>query len=284
MRLRPVLCSLLWLLSLLVACESEPPPVAAPASPTEAAAPADAAGPASSEPANSEPASSEKPAPREGARPAINADFRNPQMDVASWVERFETESREIAAHRDELAALLALKPGEAVADIGAGTGLFEEAFAKAVGPTGKVYAVDLSPAFLDHLRQRVKDAGWTQVEVVACDDRSTNLKPASVDAAFICDTYHHFEHPAETMASLLSALRPGGRLLVVDFERVPGQSRDWVLEHVRCGKKRVRTEIEAAGFRWLRDVTPAVLAENYAMLFEAPAADPQAADPAARR
>jgi len=272
MRLRPALCSLLWLLSLLVGCASEPPPVAAPVPPAAAAAPADAA-----ESASPDPATGEKPMPPEGARPAINADFRNPEMDVASWVARFEAESREIAAHRDELAALLALKPGEAVADIGAGTGLFEEAFANAVGPNGKVYAVDLSPAFLDHLRQRVKDGGWTQVEVVACDDRSTNLKPTSVDAAFICDTYHHFEHPAESMASLLKALRPGGRLLVVDFERVPGQSRDWVLEHVRCGKKRVRTEIEAAGFRWLRDVTPAALAENYAMLFEAPAAGPAA-------
>jgi ubiquinone/menaquinone biosynthesis C-methylase UbiE len=243
MRLRPFL---LPLLGLLLACTAEPPAAT--------------------------PAPSAQVATGEGARPALNEEFRKPDMDVASWVARFEGESREIAAQREAIVALLALKPGESVADIGAGTGLFEEPFAKAVGPTGTVYAVDISPAFLEHLRQRAAESGWKQVRVVACDDRSTKLPAASVDAAFLCDTYHHLEHPGETLGSLLRAMRPGGRLLVVDFHRVPGTSRDWVLEHVRCGAEQVRAEIEAAGFRWLRDVTPAGLSENYALLFEAPA------------
>ena len=243
--------SLLSLLSFLVACASEPP--AAPATPAASAAPAAQA------------------APAEGAKPEINADFRKPDLDVASWVERFEGESREIAAHRDQLAAALMLKPGEAVADIGAGTGLFEEPFAKAVGASGSVYAVDISPAFLEHLRKRAADAGWTQVKVVACDDRSTNLAPASVDAAFLCDTYHHFEHPADTLASLLRAMKPGGRLVVVDFEREPGKSRDWVLDHVRCGKQRVREEIEKAGFRFVGETNVAGLTENYVLGFTVP-------------
>ena len=264
--------SLLSLLSFLAGCASEPTapttaPVAQPAAVAQAAPVA-------------EPAPDVHPIPvgqtaaADGARPELNSDFREPDLDVASWVERFEGESREVAAHREAIANVLRLQPGEAVADIGAGTGLFEELFARAVGPGGTVYAVDISPAFLEHLRQRAAAAGWTQVKVVACDDRSTGLPPASVDAAFLCDTYHHLEHPAETMASLFRALRPGGRLVVVDFEREPGQSRDWVLEHVRCGKAQVQAEIEAAGFRFVPGWTVKGLRENYVLRFVVPDAD----------
>ena len=226
--------------------------------------------PAEQAPVAEAPAAPASPsAPADGARPSLNTDFRDPALDVAPWVQRFEAESREIAAQRDWIASVLKLQPGESVADIGAGTGLFEEVFARAVGPTGTVYAVDISPAFLAHLRQRATEAGWTQVKVVACDDRSTNLPPASVDAAFLCDTYHHLEHPAETMASLRRALRPGGRLVVVDFERVPGTSRDWILDHVRCGREQVVAEIEAAGVRNTGAAASPHLVENYVLLFE---------------
>lgn len=206
--------------------------------------------------------------PEAGARPELNADFRSPDLDVAGFVERFEGESREIAACRAALLAALAPRPGEAVADVGAGTGLFTLPIAEAVGPGGLVYAVDIAPAFVEHLRARAAAAGLAQVRPVLCDDRSTGLPPASVDAAFVCDTYHHFEHPAATLASLRAALRPGGRLLLVDFERVPGVSREWVLGHVRAGRAEVRAEVEAAGFRHLRDVPVPGLRENWVMEF----------------
>ena len=248
----PLACLLPWLL------------VAACAAPEPAPAPAVAAsgGPSSS---------AASAAPSTAASPDINAEFRKPDLDVPSWVARFEGESREIAVHRDQLAAVLDLHPGEAVADIGAGTGLFEEPFAKAVGTSGTVYAVDISPAFIEHIKQRAADAGWTQVHTVLCDDHDTKLAPGSVDAAFICDTYHHFEYPAETLASLKSALRPGGRLVIVDFKRIPGQSRDWILQHVRCGEDQVRAEVEAAGFRFVRAAQVAGLGENYVIEFTAP-------------
>jgi predicted methyltransferase len=250
--MRAILRVLPWL---LVACTSEPAAPVAPKSPAVPAAPV--AAPSA--------------APLEGAKPEINADFRKPDMDVASWVQRFEGESREIAAAREPIAGVLEIKPGETVADIGAGTGLFEEPFVRAVGAKGTVCAVDISPAFLEHLRQRAAEAGWSQVKVVACDDRDTRLPPASVDAAFICDTYHHFEHPAETMASLRRAMKPDGRLVVVDFEREPGKSRDWVLDHVRCGKEQVKAEIEQAGFRFTRELAVPGLTENYVIEFATP-------------
>src|SRR5215510_11821532 len=206
--------------------------------------------------------------PVAGAKPEINADFRKPDVDVERWVGTLESESREIAAQRAAITTAIGLRTGQAVADIGAGTGLFEEPFARAVGPTGVVYAVDISPAFIEHIRERAAAAGLSQVQPVLCDDRSTGLPRGSVDVAFVCDTYHHFEHPSDTLASLHEALRPGGRLVVVDFERVEGQSRDWVLQHVRCGREQVIAEIEGAGFHFARTLPVSGLSENYVIEF----------------
>ena len=210
-------------------------------------------------------------APQSGARPELNADFRNPDVDVARWTGVLEGESREIAARRAQIVEALALRPGQAVADIGAGTGLFEEPLALAVGPAGVVYAVDIAPGFVEHIRERAAAAGLPQVQPVLCDDKSTSLPPGSVDVAFVCDTYHHFEHPADTLASLHAALRPGGRLIVIDFDRVEGRSREWVLEPVRCGREQVIAEIEAADFRFVRALPVEGLAENYVVEFARP-------------
>ncbi|MBM3986235.1 MAG: methyltransferase domain-containing protein [Planctomycetes bacterium] len=207
-------------------------------------------------------------APIPGAQAELNAEYRRADLDVQPWVERFEGKSREIAACREALVAALAPRPGEAVADVGAGTGLFIEPLARAVGPQGTVFAVDIAPAFLEHIRARAAASGLTQVRTVLCDDRGTGLAPASVDAAFVCDTYHHLEHPSDTLASLHAALRKGGRLLLVDFERAPGVSRDWVLDHVRAGQEQVTAEVEAAGFRLVRQVQVAGLVENYVLEF----------------
>ena len=219
------------------------------------------------------------PAPRDATPPVpaeapvqegLNDRFLAADLDVASFVETFEGESREIAARRAALTAALAPRPGERVADVGAGTGLFLEPFSRAVGPTGRVLAVDISPKFAEHLRERARVEGLANVEVVLCDERDSGLAPASVDAVFVCDTYHHFTYPQTTLASLHRALRPGGRLVVVDFERIEGVSSEWVLGHVRAGKDVFRAEIEAAGFE-LVDEPDAGLAENYVLRFRRP-------------
>ena len=107
------------------------------------------------------------------------------------------------------------------------------------------------------------------QLHPVQCTETSTELEPNSVDAAFICDTYHHFEHPAKTLESLHRALRPGGQLIVVDFDRIPGKTRDWLLNHVRAGKEVFRDEIVSAGFRFVREESADFLEENYILRFE---------------
>lgn len=201
----------------------------------------------------------------------INARFKDPGADPQRWVERFEGESREIFVHRAEIAAAAGLAPGERVADVGAGTGLFLALFAEKVGETGKVFAVDISPSLVSYMRRRLAETGLSNVEVVHSVETSTTLAEDVVDVVFVCDTYHHFTYYSQMLASIHGALAGGGRLIVVDFERQPGTSRDWILNHVRAGKAEVIDEVEAAGFVFEEEIEIAGLAENYVLRFVKP-------------
>lgn len=202
-------------------------------------------------------------------KPGINDPFRNP--DLKEFVGKFEVESREVFARRNEILAACRIQPGQTVADIGAGTGLFTQPFSDAVGDTGRVIAVDISQKFLDHIQQASRKAGRKNVDTLLCKPDSTELPPNSIDVAFVCDTYHHFEFPLKTMTSLYRALKPGGRIILVDFRRVEGKSTDWVLSHVRAGQEVFETEISRTGFRKVREERE-LLKENYFVEFEKPA------------
>ncbi len=200
------------------------------------------------------------------AKPGVNAEYLKPDLSVTQWVERFEREGREIYDHRAAIVAAAHIKPGMVVADIGAGTGLFTPAFSRAVGPRGKVYAVDIVPAFLDRIKERAASEGLANVQTVLCTERSVELPPNSIDLAFICDVYHHFEYPQSSLASLHRALRPGGEVLLVEFKRVPGKSSDWILNHVRAGQEVFTAEIAAAGFQQIEEQD--MLKDNYVVRF----------------
>jgi len=202
------------------------------------------------------------------AKADINARFLDPGLDPAEWVERFEVESREIFAARETIVAAVGLEPGDRIADVGAGTGVFLAPFAEAVGPAGRVYAVDISPRLIEFVEQRIEEEGLGNVAAVLSAEDSTRLAPGSVSHVFACDTYHHFEQYPEMLASIRQALVPGGELVIVDFERIPGVSRDWLLEHVRAGKETVRKEIEKAGFDFLEEVEVPAFKENYLLRF----------------
>lgn len=204
--------------------------------------------------------------PEASAKPGVNAEFLKPDLQVTQWVERFEKEGREVYDQRHDIVKLLNLRPGMAVADIGAGTGLFTSLFADAVGPRGTVFAVDIAKDFLKLIDERAVKAGQKNIRTVLGTDRSTELPAGAVDVAFICDTYHHFEYPHSTMTSLHRALRPGGEVVVVDFKRIPGESSQWTLDHVRAGQEVFEKEIEAAGFRKVGQVD--LLKQNYIVRF----------------
>ena len=198
-------------------------------------------------------------------RPGINEKFKKP--DAAKWVERFEQEGREIYAHRDAIVKLSQVKPGMVVADVGAGTGLFARLFARATGCKGRVYAVDIAQEFIDHIAKTCADDGIKNVVGVVCDEDDCGLDPNSIDMAFLCDTYHHFEFPQKTMQSLHRALRNGGTIVVIDFHRIEGVSSDFIMGHMRAGQEEFRQEIEAVGFEFV-DENKELLNENYFMRF----------------
>ncbi len=199
-------------------------------------------------------------------RPGINAEYLKPDLSVSNWVERFEKEGREIYDQRARIVAAARIRPGSTVADIGAGTGLFTPLLSAATGPKGTVYAVDIVPGFLKHIAMKCELAGIRNVRTQQCTERSMSLPPDSIDTAFICDVYHHFEYPQQSLASLHAALRRNGEVLVVDFRRIPGASSDWVLNHVRAGQEVVTAEFEAAGFRKVEE--SALLKDNYVVRF----------------
>lgn len=204
-------------------------------------------------------------------KPGINDSFLGEDFSIEDGLARFEVESREVFVARDAVVAALGLERGMEIADVGAGTGLFVGPFAEAVGSQGRVFAVDLVPKFVDHLRERAREAGLDQVVTVQCTERSAELEARSVDVIFTCDTYHHFEYPRSTLASLYTALRPGGQLVIVDFERIPGVTQEWIMNHVRAGKDVVTAEVLAAGFRFDAELEVVGLSDNYCIRFVRP-------------
>ncbi len=201
-------------------------------------------------------------------KPGINKNFVDPEMSVEDYVKRFEIESREVYLARKAILGELTISPGVSVADVGAGTGLFSRMFSKSVGEAGWVYAVDISPRFIEHINRQSDAMNLNNITGVLCAENSINLPPQSVDLVFVCDTYHHFEYPKSTLSSIYRALKPGGEFVVIDFDRVPGKSREWLLGHVRAGKEVFRAEIMDAGFVLEEEVTIEGFKENYFLRF----------------
>jgi ubiquinone/menaquinone biosynthesis C-methylase UbiE len=204
-------------------------------------------------------------AQEKSVNPGINKAFERPSPE--EYVKKFEVESREVAANAKQIVETCKLKKGMTVADVGSGTGLFTRKFAAEVGPTGKVFAVDIAPGFLKHVAKTSEDAGLRNVQTIQCDQFSVKLPKNSVDVAFVCDTYHHFEFPQRTLQSIHDALKSKGTFIVIDFERIEGKSTDFILKHVRAGKETFVKEIVSAGFKVVSEEK--FLKENYFIRFE---------------
>ncbi|MGC8639148.1 MAG: class I SAM-dependent methyltransferase [Isosphaeraceae bacterium] len=198
--------------------------------------------------------------------PQINARLQ--KGDTKGFLKGLESKNREVYVKRREILDALELRPGMAVADIGAGSGLFTRLMADVVGSEGKVYAVEVSKAFLDRIAREAKSKGQKQIVTILGTQDSTNLSPNSIDAVFLCDVYHHLEKHEKILASIHQALRVHGVLVLVDFDRVEGQSSKFVLKHIRAGQAVFRREIEQAGFEPVKDFKPPKLKEKFVAKF----------------
>jgi len=133
----------------------------------------------------------------------------------AAWLERSEREQEE---RTDLLLPELRLAAGMRVADVGAGTGYITRRMARLVGPAGKVFAVDVQPEMVRMLADLATKDGLAQIEPVLATASDTKLPAASIDLAILVDVYHELEFPYEVLASIVKALKPGGRVVFVEY------------------------------------------------------------------
>ncbi len=194
--------------------------------------------------------------------------FPAPARAVASIVsDRWsEEDSRERVGEAAKVLAFLKIKPGMAVADIGAGAGYYTARLSRAVGPRGQVLAEDIVPAYVAALRRRVTREGLANVVVSQGVAHDAMLPPGSVDVALLVHMYHEIEQPFGLLVNLVPALRPGGVVAILDTTR-PTQYHGTPPPLLTC-------EMAAMGFRRV-DTLELADGSEYLAVFVPPAVAP---------
>lgn len=190
-------------------------------------------------------APAETPAPAAAAGGAERAPAPVMSFHGADWLERPERDAEE---RPEEVIAAMGLKAGDVVADIGCGSGYFTRRFAKAVGETGKVYGVDIQQEFLDLMAARCTQEKIDNVVPVLGTETDPLLPEGGCDWIFLADVYHEFQQPKPMLAAMLKALKPGGRVCLVEY-RLLGDTAKHILEAHRMSVKQVLAEWQPAGF-----------------------------------
>lgn len=149
----------------------------------------------------------------------------------------------------EEVIAALKLQPGQFVADVGAGTGYFTVRLARAVGQKGTVFAIDVDTAMLDYLRQRLAKEQVRNVQVMQVPPHDPLLIDGSLDLIFVCNTYHHLEEREVYLRKLRKALKPDGRLVIIDFYKKDGMPVG-PPPQIRVSEETVRQELQKAGLQ----------------------------------
>jgi SAM-dependent methyltransferase len=206
------------LLFVLAACTSptreRPPP--APAMPSSVQAPAPVSHPATPAPvAPVAPSGSAAP-----AAPPTNRDTHGNQ-DIEGYIRVLQSESRVSDLQIDLVVSKLALPKDAVVGDLGCGPGLFSVAFARAC-PDGVVYACDIEPAQLDQIREKIRADRLENIVPVLASADDPHFPPGRLDVVFIADTYHHLDDRVAYMQRLKSVLKPGGRVVLLEYK--PGK------------------------------------------------------------
>jgi predicted methyltransferase len=174
--------------------------------------------------------------------------------DPKAYIAMLENPARDAYQKPDEVVKALALKPGEAVADIGSGSGYFTLRLARAVGDSGRVYGVDIDPEMVRHLNRRVRDAGLRNVHTVLSEPDDPLLADRSVDRFVIVDTWHHVEKQVEYLALMKKMLKPGGQVVMIDY-----QKRELPVGpplEMKIAREDLVRQMEANGFRLVKEHT----------------------------
>ena len=169
------------------------------------------------------------------------------------WSKTLEAHDRVANLKMDEIVAKLGLKPGQSVADIGAGSGLFEVPLAKAVSQGGKVYAVDIDAGFFPQIKRKADQAHVTNVETVLGKYTDPNLPVKNVDLVFFHDVLHHIQDRGGYLKSVSGYLKPGGRVVVIDYEQ--GQGPHKAAPELEVSREQLGGWAKDAGLKQVQDV-----------------------------
>jgi ubiquinone/menaquinone biosynthesis C-methylase UbiE len=187
-------------------------------------------------------------------RPLTVEEMHRLHQDSKAYIAALEDPARDAYQKPHEVVMALGLKDGERIADIGAGSGYFAMRFAHHVGANGRVFAVDISPDMIVHLNQRVRDAGVDNVRTILALPDDPLLSDGSVDRAFICDTWHHIGNHPQYLARLKKALKPGGQIVIIDFQK--RETPVGAPMEMRVSREDVVREFEQNGFKLLKEHT----------------------------
>jgi ubiquinone/menaquinone biosynthesis C-methylase UbiE len=189
----------------------------------------------------------------------------------ADWLFR---DSREAEEQPEKMLDALKIKEGETVADIGAGAGYTSLRLSRRVGPTGTVLATDVQTQMLAMLTDNARTAGVTNIKAIRSTQTDTKLPESKVDLALMVDVYHEASDPEALLQGVKKALKPGGRLVLVEFR---GEDPEVPIkpEH-KMTLKQVRREVEPQGFRFKENVE--FLPWQHIIIFEKPLEEPAAA------
>jgi len=183
---------------------------------------------------------------------------------AAPWLERPEREREE---QLSKMVGSLKLKPGMVVADIGAGSGVISVKLARAVSPGGKVLAVDIQEEMLNLLSKKVEQLGIENIEPVLGTIRSPRLPEGSVDLALMVDVYHEFSHPHEMLGSIARALKPGGRVVFVEFRKEDPEVPIKLVHKMTEAQVKREASRPEHGLRWKETI--GVLPWQHVVVFE---------------
>ncbi len=185
------------------------------------------------------------------------------------YLAMLERPEREEYQKKDEIMRALELKPGQRVADIGAGSGYFTIPVAKAVGPTGKVWAIDIFQEMLNYIDRRLKAEQLENVELLKVERDDPQLPPAGVDIILMVDTYHYIQNRTEYAKKLREGLAPGGKVVVIDFIPKPWEERPWgPPPEQHLSKETLNSEMAEAGLKVVKDHD--FLPEQFFVVYEA--------------
>jgi ubiquinone/menaquinone biosynthesis C-methylase UbiE len=179
----------------------------------------------------------------------VDASAQLASRETREWIQNLDRPERIAGLKIDKVLSVLKLKPGDKVADIGAGTGAFSLPFARTVAPSGKVYAVDIDPGLLDYIAEKAKKENVENIQTVKGEFSDPKLPTRDLDLAFFHDVLHHIENRQAYLKTLGTYIKPTGRIALIEMNRDDPKTPHRNSPELLLSKDEVKNWMAAAGF-----------------------------------